>query len=58
MTLLAEEVPIGDRKGAATITFDLELLGALHGAGIVPTLLANAGQVALHVGQKHRHAIG
>ena len=58
MALLAEQVPVDRREGAALVAVDLELLGALDGAGIVAARLADARQVALHVGHEDRHAIG
>jgi hypothetical protein len=58
VTLLAEQVPVGRREGAARIALDLHLLGTLDRPGIVAARLADARQIALHIGHEHRHAVG
>jgi hypothetical protein len=58
MALLAEQVPVGDREGAAGIAIDRELLRPLDRAWIVAALLADACEITLHVGHEHRHAEG
>jgi hypothetical protein len=51
----AEHVPERDRAGRG-LEREAEHLGALDHLGVVRAGLAQARQVALHVGQEHRHA--
>ena len=56
MAAYAEDIP--ERHGAAAEgeTVELQLLDAFIDFRVKPARLAEAGQIALHVGHEHRHA--
>ena len=55
MSLLAEHIPEHDRAGFAGEIVDLKLLCPLDYFRIVCARLAQAGEIAFHVGHEHRH---
>jgi hypothetical protein len=58
MSLLAVEIPEGDRKAHVLEAFEFQLRDPLSHLGVLASRLAEARQVTLHVGHEDGHADG